>query len=49
MQIEENEGNDNDYDLPSVRADRMDGAEAIKNLKLKHQRGIIKMMSEKNA
>jgi len=27
----------------------MDGAEAVKNLKLKHQRGIIKMMNEKKA
>jgi hypothetical protein len=36
-----------EYELPGVRGDRLDGVEAITNLKMKHQRGIKKMQSEK--
>jgi hypothetical protein len=35
-----------DYDLPNVRGDRLDGVDAINKLKMKHQRGITRMMSE---
>ena len=35
-----------DYDLPGVRGDRMDGADAINKIKMKHQRAISRMISE---
>jgi hypothetical protein len=35
-----------DYDLPGVRGDRMDGVGAINKIRMKHQRAISRMMNE---
>lgn len=35
-----------EYDLPEVRGERMDGVEAINKIRMKHQRGITRMMNE---
>lgn len=34
------QGNNEEYDLPGVRGDRIDGDEVINKLKTKHQRNI---------
>lgn len=40
------QANDDDYDLPGVRGDRIDADEVMSKLKMKHQRNI-KVMEER--